>query len=1553
MSQFLIKMFVTQFYCTEDYEIKADCNSVLRQLGQYFGIIGLVLLIMLVTYTDFFITKQFPDKNIPWASWNDRGRFIRNIYKLVQILSIEILTETYIDIINFICLVLATYLIYDRFMRPSLYNKIVHMTMVFLECQLFLFTLMACLQGFAKLNLGMIAILFLILTGTSIGFLLDYLIKKKEQEIIANDTDLKNFKNIFQIELYLVVMLHEMEKLVNNEEHGQEKHIHSVISRHMEECENEACLCRNYEPEYDKKFTTVGSKRLTGSLSMGGNLTHMGSDKSLQDLKRLPYKLSYKTKIDIFKKEFEIRIDDFLEAYPKSHGIKLLKSFFNHKYCDSSYKALFVQLENAITCKNFQGKIYIYHLKTQIQDEMNKSLESPLSFDINSLLKFEKYKLDFEKNLEDLSFSCQQFWQDLIKEDYDVDKTLGTAYLVSEKIIEIKSLFSKLIMINPLCIDTSSTYALAYRYILRDESTFSELVTRIQQIKNSSKLEQQREQGIRFFDSDIYSLLMVSGDIKELGRIKQANSSCRFVYGYDPRDLIGSKINKLMPSPFAMIHDRFLNTFLMKGKSSFLERNQPLPVVTKDGYLQMTLFYIKPQVSLHFGLIFSTFGKILNKYRIADDSHEYVKMSKLCVILTDGEGQIHGINDQCSKLMGMPPPNAKKQLSLNDNQLFSIQQICKPIMQQEYEFELVKGVQMTIDSTFLNKERQFRREYPDIACKIGQYQADVGVHKYSYRELRSEINIFVIKLDEKDPIQMGRLGQNFADSIKSKSQEDLTYSEFSITTANSSVASSQVATSKFKTFKSKIQSLNTPTQISRFQKISMLTFFLLLGIAATNFAINLIQNHSFMTNLEVLNSLQILIQSVPEASHATRQMILISNNLVNQYNDEVISDYYPTKYSFYSSLLAQTSERFEGIQNQMQTTLKDKVSFDTYKIFISDVQSDSDVKKMSSSMQTSLNLFSSKILKLSTYKNSTFVNTTVPLISFQWQQMLNSNASIPLVSDLQQDAYFVIQNGLGTIVEGLMDLQTKTVNQINESSDQAAIIAIALAAVSIFLVIVLLPTSLPTLTHIELISQLTLMSLNRLPENFCVNETKACMEIILFLNEQKEGEKSTHQMIKKHEHRKQNRQILKLPKNTKNLHGMGSISSMDSDSDYDKSTLMKSQKKSRLYEDDSASTGSAASNTASISSSKITTLAKVRANQNEYESQQLSQAQRVKRNQGGVIELELMHAKTSELLDDDQEENQNAELTETEIKQREREKSRKIQINKTFSRMKIKKFAYLILVALFIAMYFVITSWYLTLVHQYERMYSKNYQEIGDRIQCYTNVATYTIDTLSRNKNVTKNDIKSLSDYYIDSCLEREEKYLQLLLDGLEAEATLDTFNQLNSKFNGDQICQTLSQQKGLNSAECLNVMDGILTKGLTETLNHFLRNMKSNMLIFDDSQNLTTYDSQVFIIKQLLKRSQSNDLISLHEIYLKTTFEYLREESLKIIQGFFEKMNSYYNMLFGMFVGILSITQLLIQTQLVKKLSRQIIKMYHVVLLIPFSGRTQNDLNKLMMIKL
>lgn len=71
------------------------------------------------------------------------------------------------------------------------------------------------------------------------------------------------------------------------------------------------------------------------------------------------------------------------------------------------------------------------------------------------------------------------------------------------------------------------------------------------------------------------------------------------------------------------------------------------------------------------------------------------------------------------------------------------------------------------------------------------------------------------------------------------------------------------------------------------------------------------------------------------------------------------------------------------------------------------------------------------------------------------------------------------------------------------------------------------------------------------------------------------------------------------------------------------------------------------------------------------------------------------------------------------------------------------------------------------------------------------------------------------------------------------------------------------------------------------------------------------------------------------------------------IIDGYFDKLNSYYNMIFGIFVSALSIFQLVVTVYMVKRLSLQIVMIYHVVLLIPFSGRTQNDLNTLMMIKM
>lgn len=77
-------------------------------------------------------------------------------------------------------------------------------------------------------------------------------------------------------------------------------------------------------------------------------------------------------------------------------------------------------------------------------------------------------------------------------------------------------------------------------------------------------------------------------------------------------------------------------------------------------------------------------------------------------------------------------------------------------------------------------------------------------------------------------------------------------------------------------------------------------------------------------------------------------------------------------------------------------------------------------------------------------------------------------------------------------------------------------------------------------------------------------------------------------MIKKHEHRKHNKKILKLPKSSRIANGTVSSGSVESedDSDFDSTNLMKGNKKTNK-DFDSASIASGRSNTNSTAS-KVT-----------------------------------------------------------------------------------------------------------------------------------------------------------------------------------------------------------------------------------------------------------------------------------------------------------------------------------------------------------------------------
>lgn len=45
----------------------------------------------------------------------------------------EFLDGDYVDLLNFICAFLAGYIVYERFLKPSIYNRTIHIAMLILE----------------------------------------------------------------------------------------------------------------------------------------------------------------------------------------------------------------------------------------------------------------------------------------------------------------------------------------------------------------------------------------------------------------------------------------------------------------------------------------------------------------------------------------------------------------------------------------------------------------------------------------------------------------------------------------------------------------------------------------------------------------------------------------------------------------------------------------------------------------------------------------------------------------------------------------------------------------------------------------------------------------------------------------------------------------------------------------------------------------------------------------------------------------------------------------------------------------------------------------------------------------------------------------------------------------------------------------------------------------------------------------------------------------------------------------------------------------------------
>ena len=156
---------------------------------------SIVLIFIICTFSDNFLTKLFPNDQIPWSSWNEKSRSYRNYYKALQVSALSLIPPSYEVFINGGLIFIAYSLISNRYEIPQVYNRVVHVTIVILECQLFTFSFFAFLVAVLNFKMTGTGLIFVALIGLFMAILMIYKIDTNEHEILSVSSDIKHFED--------------------------------------------------------------------------------------------------------------------------------------------------------------------------------------------------------------------------------------------------------------------------------------------------------------------------------------------------------------------------------------------------------------------------------------------------------------------------------------------------------------------------------------------------------------------------------------------------------------------------------------------------------------------------------------------------------------------------------------------------------------------------------------------------------------------------------------------------------------------------------------------------------------------------------------------------------------------------------------------------------------------------------------------------------------------------------------------------------------------------------------------------------------------------------------------------------------------------------------------------------------------------------------------------------------------------------------------------------------------------------------------------------------
>jgi len=338
-----------------------------------------------------------------------------------------------------------------------------------------------------------------------------------------------------------------------------------------------------------------------------------------------------------------------VKRFPNSSSLHIAYAIFLNDRINDKNMAINELNAAEKSYPQFDEQFLIYRYRKILEDETADMEETSGSgLDVVSMLAYENYLRQFKEAIEKSAYLHMEFWLELSEPEPDLGKLDSTGVKINATILLVQERWKKVQKVNPNVPKALKIYSDYLIEILNDNEEGSELLSRIKDNKfmrggyamnilaDASALGM-GEICATMGGGDGTPCIVASGDPSKLGKITECNMSTCNLFGYTRMQLIGEKVNVLMPKPYAEYHDNILQSNIDKTENNNYRRNERVVLGRhKSGYLLPLLMKTRIAISVKEGAFFVATFQLDKKdlkatYLLLDDRKNVVGMTSKAI----------------------------------------------------------------------------------------------------------------------------------------------------------------------------------------------------------------------------------------------------------------------------------------------------------------------------------------------------------------------------------------------------------------------------------------------------------------------------------------------------------------------------------------------------------------------------------------------------------------------------------------------------------------------------------------------------------------------------------------------------------------------------------------------------------------------------------------------------------------------------------------------------------------------------------------------------------